>query len=156
GLPLSVCVAYMLAGPVINVVVLTSTYAAFNPPDPRAYVFGGPWGVVLLRAGLSYVVACVTALVVEWQESKVGLGPLLHPNVLRGRKRTEPGEDRVEGPKSWGQRLNNITQTALGDFIDIMAFLILGAFLAAAGRFVLKGTNLADYVQAQPAIAILL
>ena len=29
GLPLGTCVAYMLAGPIINVVVITSTYVAF-------------------------------------------------------------------------------------------------------------------------------
>ena len=52
GLPLSVCVAYMLAGPIINVVVLTSTYVAFNPPDEAFQIFGGPLNVVLLRAGL--------------------------------------------------------------------------------------------------------
>src|SRR5438477_4644636 len=30
GLPLSVCVSYMLAGPIINVVVMSSTYVAFT------------------------------------------------------------------------------------------------------------------------------
>src|SRR5262245_34646534 len=65
GLPLSVCVSYMLAGPVINVVVLTSTWVAFNLPDPapgvprdaNVYVFGSATNVVLLRAGLAFIVA---------------------------------------------------------------------------------------------------
>src|SRR5438270_10159364 len=30
GLPLSVCVCYMLSGPIINVVVISSTYVAFT------------------------------------------------------------------------------------------------------------------------------
>src|SRR5437763_63655 len=33
GLPLSCCVCYMLAGPIINVVVISSTYAAFSGMD---------------------------------------------------------------------------------------------------------------------------
>src|SRR6188508_306770 len=40
GLPLSVCVSYMLAGPIINVVVMLSTYAAFNTPDRTMSIFG--------------------------------------------------------------------------------------------------------------------
>src|SRR5438270_13795705 len=62
GLPLSVCVAYVLCGPVINVVVLTSTYVAFNPPQASDYIYrGGPVTVVLLRGGLAFVVAVITA-----------------------------------------------------------------------------------------------
>src|SRR5262245_63414221 len=32
GLPLSACVAYMLAGPIIKVIVILSTFAAFSGP----------------------------------------------------------------------------------------------------------------------------
>src|SRR5207248_7173284 len=69
GLPLSVCVAYMLAGPVINIVVMTSTFVAFsgyNEPG-KTDVMGGTWYMVAWRVGLSYLVACVTAIVVDWQ-----------------------------------------------------------------------------------------
>src|SRR3954447_19708671 len=39
GIPLSVCVCYMMAGPIINVVVMVCTYKAFSA-DPT--MFGGP------------------------------------------------------------------------------------------------------------------
>jgi uncharacterized protein len=157
GLPLSVCVAYVLAGPVINVVVILSTYVAFNPPDSRDYIFGGPQNVVLLRAGLAYVVAFITALIVEWQENRVGSVALLHPSVTRGLKTVSANDDDApEGSRSWGERINNITQTALNDFIDIMAFLVLGALLAAAGRYTLQQTQLEQVLQQNVAIAILL
>src|ERR1700720_4738734 len=45
GLPLSVCVCYMLSGPIINVVVISSTYVAFTNNS----IYGGPENVVLLR-----------------------------------------------------------------------------------------------------------
>jgi uncharacterized membrane protein YraQ (UPF0718 family) len=154
GLPLSVCVAYMLAGPVINVVVLTSTYVAFNPPQEEFWILGGPINVVLLRAGLAYLTACGTALLVEWQYRRYG-NELLHPMVTRGLR--EPGEeDNDAEPRSWKQRISNITETALHDFVDIMTFLILGALLAAGGRAVLQQGNFVNVIENQPALAILI
>lgn len=154
GLPLSVCVAYMLAGPIINVVVMMSTYVAFNPPDPKYYIFGGPEFVVLLRVGLGYLVAVNAALIVEWQYRKHG-NSLLAPIVLKGLKQSSDDENN-NGPKPWLVRLSNITQTALHDFVDILAFLILGACLAAAGRAVLREANLEETIQYVPALSILL
>lgn len=128
GLPLSVCVAYMLAGPIINIVVILSTYVAFTNNS----IFGEAWIVVALRVGLAFVTAFITALVVEWQYQKHGHG-LLAPHVVRGL--TQPEEENGDAKKrTVFDRLNNISATALGDFVDIMAFLILGASLAATGR----------------------
>jgi uncharacterized membrane protein YraQ (UPF0718 family) len=156
GLPLSVCVCYMLAGPVINVVVMLSTYVAFNPPFPP-YVFDGPGNVVLIRAGLAFLVAFNTALLVEWQFRKHGLN-LLSPRVVEGLNTDAARADEAEPPppSTLMQRLNNISETALHDFVDIMAFLILGAFLAAMGRGLIEQTireQSAFGAQAQPAAA---
>jgi uncharacterized membrane protein YraQ (UPF0718 family) len=156
GLPLSVCIAYMLAGPIINVVVMLSTYVAFNPPLERDYIFGGPLHVVGLRVGLAYVTAIVTALVVEAQTRRLSLDQLLHPSILRGLKTADALEAEEAAVRSWGERLSNITQTALNDFVDIMAFLILGAALAAFGRLVLTQANLTDIIQTHVALSILL
>jgi uncharacterized membrane protein YraQ (UPF0718 family) len=155
GLPLSVCVAYVLAGPVINVVVVLSTFVAFNPPDPKDYIFGGPIFVVLLRCGLAYIIALTTALLVEWQVRRVGTFALLQPSVTKGLKGPSEHEEE-EATRTWGERINNITQTALNDFIDIMAFLVLGALLAAVGRYTLQQTRLEEVLQQNVAIAILL
>lgn len=127
GLPLSVCVAYMLAGPIINIVVILSTYVAFT----NYSIFGGPWNVVALRVGLAFVTAFVTALIVEWQYRKHGHA-LLSPQVVRGLTKADDNGNTQK--RTVFQRLNNISATALGDFVDIMAFLILGASLAATGR----------------------
>src|SRR5262249_37082128 len=153
GLPLSVCVAYVLAGPVINVVVMMSTFVAFNPPDSDKYVFGGPQNVVALRVGLAYVVAVITAVVVEQLARREGLS-LLAPSVTKGLKEKSDADDN--GSRTWLERVNNITQTALHDFVDIMAFLVLGACLAAAGRMVLREYQLDQFIQSSPPIAILL
>src|SRR5947209_16897370 len=48
GVPLSVCVCYMLAGPIINVVVMLSTYMAFA----RTATGGGVSEFALAMVGL--------------------------------------------------------------------------------------------------------
>src|SRR5205085_8605342 len=67
GLPLSCCVAYILAGPIINGVVLLSTYVAFSnftPTGIYGYQLTAPW-MMGLRAGVGYLVAVTTALIVD-------------------------------------------------------------------------------------------
>ena len=156
GLPLSVCVAYLLAGPVINVVVMFSTFAAFSSYDKpdQNDVLGGPWNVVAWRVGLSYIVAITTALIVHWQWNRYG-NRLLHPSIMRGLKTGGPDADDV-AIRSWKDRLNNITQTSLHDFVDIMAFLVLGSVLAAGGKFLIKETDIQSQLREAPAIAILI
>src|SRR5947209_8405590 len=106
GLPLSCCVCYMLAGPIINVVVISSTYAAFSGMDvvPMKGVLDengrpvldengkpveeptiknrqlGSVPMVSLRVLGGYIVAVGTSLIVERLHRKHGnklLAPLL-------------------------------------------------------------------------------
>src|SRR5205085_6925003 len=126
GLPLSVCVAYMLAGPVINIVVMGSTFVAFanyniTEGDRENAVLGGPINVMAWRAGMSYVVAVVTALIVHWQWLRHG-NTLLHRSIRRGLSDSPANGDDAVKKHSWTETVNNITQTALHDFVDIMAF----------------------------------
>jgi uncharacterized membrane protein YraQ (UPF0718 family) len=170
GLPLSCCVAYILAGPIINPVVMMSTYYAFKNYDPADM---GSFWMVLLRCAMGYVVACVTASVVHRSFKKHGfslLVPLAVPPqaVAAAKKREaaaalavastastaiataptsplalvaadgdEDEEEVAARRRSISERLGNISETALHDFIDIMVFLVLGAALAATLRLVL-------------------
>jgi hypothetical protein len=167
GLPLSCCIAYMLAGPIINVVVMLSTLAAFSGMEELtiagrpAHQFGGP-AMVGLRVGLGFLVAFGTSVVVEWQYRHHGnrlLTPLAMPPRsaaavpdpaalpswaephAAGRAAVpagNPGHGPAAEPRRpWWQRLGNISETALHDFVDITVFLILGALLAALSRTVL-------------------
>jgi uncharacterized membrane protein YraQ (UPF0718 family) len=152
GLPLSLCISYMLAGPIINVVVMMSTYVAFNFPNPNDYVFGGPMNVVFLRVGLGFITAFNVGLLIEWL-SRNRYEQLLTASVYQGLAKAEQAEN--EGPKRLGDRVNHITATALNDFVDIMTFLILGAFLATAGRVLIeRNANLEQALQ-HPVISIL-
>jgi uncharacterized membrane protein YraQ (UPF0718 family) len=154
GLPLSCCIAYLLAGPIVNVVVLLSTFAAFSGMEnvyvdgQPSYQMGAVW-MTLFRAGLGYIVAVVTALVVEWQYRKHG-DALLTPLARRGPVEEDNGE-----PRSLWQRVSNVTEVALHDFVDITVFLILGALLAASVRMFLSPEQVGQYSQEYWPLAIL-
>jgi uncharacterized membrane protein YraQ (UPF0718 family) len=163
GFPLSCCVAYLLAGPVINVVVLTSTYVAFSgmeratdPGGALSYQMGGLW-MAGLRAGLAYLVAVGTALIVERVHRVHGnklLMPLAVPVHL---PRAKEDEDEADAPRrSLGTRLSAISETALHDFIDITVFLILGALLAAAVRQMVTQDLVAEYSREHAVLSIVL
>lgn len=161
GLPLSCCVAYLLAGPIINFVVLSSTLIAFSGMENAvesngklAYQMGG-WWMVGLRAGLGFLVAFGTAHVVEWQHRKYG-NKLLLPLAMPGLLNAEEDPDAPEAKRSLGERLGNISDTALHDFIDISVFLILGALLSAFMRQAVSQSAIADLSQNHAVLSIVL
>lgn len=156
GLPLSCCIAYLLAGPIINGVVLLSTFVAFSTfrePDPKNFQPVADW-MVVLRAGLAYIIAVTTALIVDRLYEKHGnalLTPLATPPAT-------PVADVEEGQKAkpFFQRLSNISETALHDFVDISVFLCLGALLAATVRLWLTHERIADLSQNHAVLTIVL
>jgi hypothetical protein len=159
GLPLSCCVAYLLAGPIVNIIVMLSTYAAFSgmenvfEGDTPSYQMGG-FHMMLFRVGMGYLIAVITGLIVDGLYKKHGdslLMPIAQPSKL-------PMADDAEPQKKgtlW-QRTSNVTETALHDFVDITVFLILGALLAATARLFLTNDQISEIGRAQPMLAILL
>ncbi len=116
GLPISVGIAFLLAAPVINPVVIASTYAAFGL---------GP--VLYLRVALTFVVATAIGLVFLAQPRLVrilrprSLGPLMGGSG-------QP-EARLAPPVS--SRLQAALLTASEDFFDVGRYLVFGSLLAA-------------------------
>lgn len=150
GLPLSCCVAYMLAGPIINGVVIFSTAVAFVPHEIGGQVVG-------LRIGLGFLTAVVTGLVVHGQWVKHGTS-LLHA-VAVPPPEAKPGlslpvTDAPAPRKPAWKRLSNISATAVHDFVDITVFLILGAVLAAVAKQYISNDQIASLSREQPAVAI--
>ena len=148
GLPLSCCVAYLLAGPIVNVVVMLSTFVAFSNVDPNAaatqHQLDG-LGMMGMRMLIGYVVAVGTGLIVEGQFRRHGYD-LLAP-IARPDKRSiaaEDGNGNGAPPRSVWKRISNISETALHDFVDITVYLILGAVLAAVVRVFLPHERMAE------------
>ena len=163
GLPLSCCIAYMLAGPIINGIVIFSTWVAFR--DHKI----GP-EMVGLRVGLGFVIAVVTGLVVHVQYRKYGnalLTPLAMPPAVTVDAKAEAEMDEAGVPPAatpspappapkqpFAIRLGNISSTALHDFVDITVFLILGAVLAALARSFISSEQIESLSRDQPFLAI--
>lgn len=165
GLPLGCCIAYMLAGPILNVVVLFSTYVAFGGlGDPKsseqtAIMQKAAIEMVLLRAGFGFVVAVVTGLIVHRSEQKHGTRNLL-TEVAAPPEKTALSLDVVEPDappaprKSIGKRLQNISETAIHDFMDITVFLIIGAALAATAKTLISPEEISRVSREMPYLAI--
>jgi uncharacterized membrane protein YraQ (UPF0718 family) len=146
GLPLSCCIAYMLAGPIINVVVIFSTWVAFAPHNI------GP-EVVVLRVGMGFLVACATGLIVQAQYNKYGNALLTRTALPQAAEPVTEGS--ASAPRrSISTRLANISATALHDFVDITVFLILGAVLAAIAKQNISPQQIQSLSEDQPWLAI--
>jgi uncharacterized membrane protein YraQ (UPF0718 family) len=195
GLPLSACTAYLLAGPIINVVVMASTYTAFVGQEgltvagKPAHQMGPMW-MMGMRMGLGYLVAVGTSLIVEWQYQKHGnklltplatppspepslavkmadaLAPVPETAIVGGSPPSlslpvvEENGDDDDAPlakkRTWTERLGNVTETALHDFVDIMVFLIIGALIASLSRMVLQRGELETWVRGMPILGIVM
>lgn len=158
GLPLSCCIAYMLAGPIVNGVVIFSTWVAFK--DHKI----GP-EMVGLRIGFGFFVAVITGFVVHYLHKKHGNGllkpiavpPVAEPTPEAAYEGTDPSAPTTAPApqnRSLGQRLGNISGTALHDFVDITVFLILGAALAALVRSYISTSEIEAFSREQPYLAI--
>lgn len=176
GLPLGCCSAYLLAGPIINPVVILSTAVAFQHGDETTWRDGRGTIMVVLRVVGGFIVAFLTALIVERLFRKHGyelLTPLARPEnaPLPRSKVDEPAPEPIasespaeaheeeleqthERPTVW-KRLSNISETALHDFVDITVFLILGALLAAATRSFISHQDIAYLSSGFPLASIL-
>jgi uncharacterized membrane protein YraQ (UPF0718 family) len=163
GLPLSCCTAYILGGPIINVLVMATTYQAFaarqgdtdsqgNPLHP------GPLWMLGLRLGMGYLVAVTTGFVVERLHRRHGdrlLGPGLdRPSGLPVIETDEYGPHPP--PRSLLKSLANISETALHDFVDVTVFLILGALLAGCIRQFIDPAQIESVSRARPVLSITL
>jgi uncharacterized protein len=167
GMPLSCCTAYILAGPILNAVVLSTTFVAFAYQERVTVVKGQTiinfTGIemVWLRGLLGYLVAIGTALMVEWMYRRHG-SKLLTPEIVAAAPppRTENGNGDANGEEAEGppvsvwRRLSNVSETALHDIVDIGVYLIIGGLLASAIRLGIEMLPQGQIIQQNSLIAI--
>lgn len=112
GLPFSTGIAFLLAAPVVNPVVIASTWAAFG------------WGPILWgRILFSLVIAFGVGLVFQLARPQ----ELLLPGLLAQRSRTS---SRQSSPPAWPAGAGLALRRAGDDFLDMSRYLILGSMLA--------------------------
>lgn len=115
GLPVSNAVAYMLAAPIVNPIVLLSTYAAFRGQNAVEFT--------LLRLSIGYFVAVIVALAVH----HLPLHVILRRGVL-----ADLSTPNSAGPaENLLLRMGNALRVAVDDFLDVMVFFVLGVTISA-------------------------
>lgn len=122
GLPLAVGVSFLLAAPVINPIVLASTYAAFG------------WGPVLAgRFAFTVLIAFVVGLIFSIARPE---------QVLLPETTALSHHDHHVENSNLGNRFWQALTVAGDDFIDMARYLITGSFLAALMQTVVPQSTL--------------
>ncbi|MEC1407935.1 permease [Bacillus halotolerans] len=119
GVPLHAGVAFMLTAPIINPIVLFSTYIAF----------GNRWSVVFYRGGLALAVSVIIGIILSYQFKD---NQLLKPD--------EPGHRHHH--HTLLQKLGGTLRHAIDEFFSVGKYLIIGAFIAAAMQTYVKTSTL--------------
>ena len=137
GLPVSVGIAFLLAAPVINPIVILSTYAAFG------------WGPILWgRIIFTFVIAFAIGLIFQLATPKEVFPPATLQNYLA------PAELEPRPVGTVRERLPLALRTAGDDFLDMARYLVIGCLLAAAMQtFIPQSVLLA--VGANPVASVL-
>lgn len=117
GLAPSVGVAFLLASPVLNPIVIASTYAAYG------------WGPMLwLRVGLSLAIAVSVGLIFSVQKNPEGL---LKPDSIAPIMSASEDTSNPKTVLPLSTRLRHVLQHAADEFFEMGRYLIIGAMLAA-------------------------
>ena len=115
GLPLSAGIAFLLAAPVLNPVVIASTYAAFG----FSFIF---WARIVLTLIISVAVGLVFG-------AKTPLVRVLRPRTLAP---VFGGSTAGSPTPSFGMRVQAAMAVAADDFFDVGRYLVVGSLLASA------------------------
>lgn len=127
GMPVYVGVTYILAAPIINPVVFTSTYMAFrSQPD-----------LIYARMGLAFVVAALIGTI---------LYVTVHKNPLRNNVSTMQMAYQ-EHPHAGRNKLNETLTHASDEFFEMGKYLLFGSVLTALIQTMISRETLVDLGQ---------
>jgi uncharacterized protein len=153
GAPLGSALGFLFAAPVLNPIVLASTWAAF--PDQPWLLAARPLAALLLALALS-------ALLQQWPE-----GQLLEPALLEERRLSQPLAEigllerrsglvgtALAAPPPERPSLATVLEHSSREFLDLAGLLVLGSALAAVVQTLLPRTWLLA-VGGAPTISVL-
>jgi uncharacterized membrane protein YraQ (UPF0718 family) len=136
GLPAHLCITFLLAAPILNPIVLATTWMAFQD-----------WRMVALRAACGFTIACLAGMIA----ARCGAGAVLAnpPAFGLAGVRVSLGQARLLSqplpglpthavravlPAERPDRIGSIARRTLGHTLDIAAVFILGALLASLAK----------------------
>jgi uncharacterized protein len=133
GVPAYAAFPFMLTGPIINPVVLFSTYVAF----------GNQWDVMIYRGGLAMIVAVLVGffLVIQFKnanilKNEIGVLPHNHGSI-------ETAATLSATPSlSFFNKLKGTFVHAVEEFFSVGKYLVIGALIAAGMQTYVKTSTL--------------
>jgi uncharacterized protein len=128
GVPVNMAVAFMLSVPIVNPIVLLSTYYAFHA---KPYM-------VLVRGGFGFLIAVSIGIIIDVLQGKSS--PLKNSFVESG-SLCSCGYDHTY--KKQQSKLMEIIHHTNAELYDIGKFLILGAFISAFFQTVISREHIA-------------
>ena len=142
GLPLSSGIAFLLAAPVINPVVILSTAAAY-----------GLGKMLWMRIGFTFLVAFITGLIFSTVEDPAEILKVNHFDKLSERPDDQTESDVLScGPHAHGTdqssqasilaRLGHVMQVAMNELFEMGRFLVIGALISAGMQTFIPQTTL--------------
>jgi uncharacterized membrane protein YraQ (UPF0718 family) len=142
--PLHAAIAFMLAGPIINPVVLFATYIAF----------GSSWQMVFYRAGLAIAVSITVGILVSYLFPENQLREFVNKKVEHYHHHHHQEENG--GPQSitFLDKFKGTMDHAIDEFFSVGKYLVFGAFIAAAMQTYIKQSVLLSFANT-PFTAIL-
>ncbi|MGG4266153.1 permease [Peribacillus simplex] len=124
GVPLSAAIAFMLSAPILNPIVLLSTYIAF----------GNSWSMVFYRGGIAFVIVLIIACIISFQ---------FKTNQLK----QEQIEHTHHNKHTFKDKVTEMFKHSIEEFFSVGKYLIIGALLAAAIQTFLKTSLLLEIGQ---------
>ncbi|WP_211344129.1 permease [Robertmurraya siralis] len=112
GVPIYVAIGFMLTGPLINPIVVLSTYMAF----------GNDAKMALLRMGIGFLAALMIACIIS---------VFYKTNQLKHAINNSSSNHVHHHSQTFLQRLEGMIKHSIDEFFDMGKFLIIGAFIAA-------------------------
>lgn len=121
GVPVSTCISFLLAAPILNPVALFATATAFRYQP----------SMVWLRGGLAFIVAASVGLMIgHWGKGE----QLLAGGLIRGvdHHHDHSHSHSHGGPGGMAARLGQVGSQAGSEFMTMMQVLVIGASIASA------------------------
>jgi uncharacterized membrane protein YraQ (UPF0718 family) len=134
GLPVSCAITYMLSAPIINPIVVISTYNAFSTEagkfllrEAENTVNEGPLFVTLSRLMIAFIVTVGTG----WVVLKMRRESVLRPEIYAGVSESGVPEGDAGSGVPKPDRLVHAMRTAMGDFVDTAMYFSIGVAITS-------------------------
>lgn len=121
GVPVHTAFAFMLTAPIINPVVIFSTFIAF----------GNTWKMAGLRMLGSFIVALIVGVWLAYIQKGSILKTAFDPEVIEPVHHTHEEHESVT-PKKWRHQVLHVLTHSIDEFFDTGRYLIIGGLIAAA------------------------